>query len=351
MKHNLVWLAFVVILFSCLPGNAFGGQVNTFIYHRFDETRYPSTDISSAIFRRQLEYVQAHNIQVLSLDEIARRLAAGQPLPDQAVAFCVDDAFESFYKVAMPIIREFGYPVTLFVNSDSVGGKGYMGWDQLQDVLSQGVTIGNHTASHAYLVEKQPGESQEQWQQRVRADILAAQTALQKHLGRDATLFAYPYGEYSASLVDVVKDLGFSAAFAQQSGVIYSGSDRFTLPRFPMGGPFATIDGFISKLNMKPLLIAEQEPFDPVVRNNPPELKLQLPAASAFRLGSANCFVQGENSCHIEKLSGLGERWYRVVAEKPLSGRRNKYTVTYLDAHGHWHWFSHPWILADHPAD
>ncbi len=342
------YLLFSVFIFFFLAVPAVAGQVNSFIYHRFDESRYPSTNISSAVFKQQLEYLKNQRIEVISLPEIAARLNAGRPLPQHAAALSVDDAYRSFYSVAMPLLREYRFPVTLFVNTDAVGTPGYLNWSELKALLHEGIVIGNHTASHAYLVEALPDETRDQWRERITGDILKAQDAFERHLGLRPTLFAYPYGEYSNEVEALVRELGFTAAFAQQSGVIHDRHAPFILPRFPMGGPFATLKGFVDKLHMGPLTVREQTPADPVLRENPPVLNIRLdPPYPAS--GRINCFVQGDNSCRVTEISGDEDGWYRVVAEKPLSGRRNKYTLTLQSGNGDWLWFSQPWIRAEHP--
>lgn len=340
---------FSLFLFVLLcPATIFGGQVNTFIYHRFDEARYPSTNISSEIFRDQLDYLKNNGIEVISLGEIAERLQAGRSLPEHAVALCADDSYRSFSAVAMPLVRKYGFPITLFVNTGAVGTPGYLGWDELKVLVEQGVEIGNHTTTHPYLVELADGEDFESWRQRVRRDIVKAQDDFETHLGIRPELFAYPYGEYSDAVVTIIKELGFKAAFAQQSGVIHDRSQLYHLPRFPMGGPYATLSGFVNKYKMVPLPVVEQEPFDPVIRvENPPVLTLRL--SGPYRTDNFNCFVQGQNSCRVENARGKDGEWIRIVAEKPLSGRRNKYTLTIRTADGRWAWFSHPWINADRP--
>ncbi|MFK5926247.1 MAG: polysaccharide deacetylase family protein [Desulfuromusa sp.] len=324
----------------------YAGQVNAFIYHRFDESRYPSTNISADIFTQQLDYVKKQKIKVISLSEVATRLTEGVNLPEHAVSFSVDDAFRSFYDVGMPIIRRYGFPVTLFVNSDAVGTSGYLNWDELKELQAEGVEIGNHTASHAYLVELQSGETSEQWKKRIKGDIDKAQQQFEKHLGFKPTLFAYPYGEYSAAVVEIIQTLGFKVAFAQQSGVIHPDHNRYNLPRFPMGGPFATLASFKTKLAMLPLVVTAEDPFDPVIVDNPPALYLQI-SGRKIDPQRFNCFVQGENRCWVET-DEAGE--YRVVAEKPLSGRRNKYTLTLQSKQGDWLWYSHLWVNAKNPV-
>lgn len=340
----------LVICCLLLPPAVSAGQVNSFIYHRFDDSRYPSTNISVDIFTKQLEFLRKSNIPAVSTQEISARIARGEGLPEHAVMITVDDSYLSFYEVGMPVIRKFDIPVSLFVNTDSVGTPGYMNWEQIREVAEQGVEIGNHTASHAYLVEKIAGETDDEWRQRIYDDILKAQQVFERELGLTPNIFAYPYGEYSAEIIEILKNLGFIAAYAQQSGVIHSQHDPFTIPRFPMGGPFATLDDFKSKVVMNALVVTEQQPFDPIIfdATAAPVLDLYMPDIS----GSAvqfNCFAQGGNRCAVSVHEERGAGWYQVTSDSPLKGRRNKYTLTRQDPEGGWQWFSQLWINADNP--
>jgi peptidoglycan/xylan/chitin deacetylase (PgdA/CDA1 family) len=244
----------------------------------------------------------------------------------------------------MPLIRLYQYPVTLFVHSGSVGAPGYLTWKELRELVLEGVDIGNHSSSHDHLIDAREGETREQWSARVRQDIEKAQLQFEKHLKLTPELFAYPYGEYSLALAELVQQMGFAAAFCQQSGAIHGGSDLMTLPRFPMGGPFATLKGFREKVAMEPLLVSVERPADPVLEgNNPPVLELLIEAGKAD-LDRMNCYVQGDNRCKVEAIKDRPGA-YRVTAEKPLTGRRNKYTLTAPFRNGSgWHWYSHLWI-------
>lgn len=343
---------FILLCFTLAPVYVNAGQVNAFIYHRFDDNRYPSTNISIKIFEEQLRYLQQKNLPTVSTRNISERIAKGESLPEHAVMLTVDDAYRSFYEVALPVIRQYEVAVSLFVNTDAVGTAGYMTWEEIREAAAAGVEIGNHTASHAYLVELEDGETYQHWRERVRSDILKAQTDFERELGFRPKIFAYPYGEYSTEVVSLLQELDFVAAYAQQSGVIHEEHDPFILPRFPMGGPFATLDDFKSKAAMHPLRVANQQPFDPVIyktQENPPILVLQLPEL-AINVEQLNCFVQGNNHCRVEVIPEKGEGWYQVVAEEPLSGRRNKYTLTGQAPDGGWFWFSQLWLNATNPV-
>ena len=331
-------------IFILFPVLSLAGQANVFIYHRFGESRYPSTNIDVELFASHMQHLKESGDLVLPLTEIVKHLKAGRSLPAKSVVITVDDAFDSFLAEAMPVLRTFRFPVTLFVNTDSVGTQGYLNWDQLRQLVREGVVIGNHTATHDYLLERVRNESRVAWKERVSNDILKAQAVFDRELGLRPTLFAYPYGEYSPELAIIVKELGFTAAIAQQSGVVSDSSDLFALPRFPMGGPYATLPSFRSKSAMLPLELEMLEPLSPILQAvNPPLMKVRI-NSNKYDLKRLQGFVQGDNKLMID-MQALPDGLITVKGEKPLTGRRNKYTLTVplKDGSG-WAWFSQPWF-------
>lgn len=334
-----LWSVLFILAFSSVIYAA--QHASVFVYHRFGDARYPSTNIELPVFRQQLEYLKQNHYTVLPLGEIVDRLKSGQELPDKCVALTVDDGYVTFLTGAMPLLREYGFDATLFVNTDSVGAKSYLDWDQLRQLQQEGIEIGNHSASHPYFVTHEVDEPLTWYDQSV-ADVEKAQRSFEKHLNTAPQLFAYPYGEYSPQLENLIESLGFKAAVAQQSGALSGGYSFFSLPRFPMGGPFATLAGFQNKLSMRPMPITVQQPSSPVISDqNPPVLIFEL-NDSDLNLNSLLCYVQGQEPVSVEKLdNGL----FRVVAKQPLAGRRNKYTLTAQSRDGRsWYWFSHLWV-------
>ncbi len=346
MKVRVCQLRFLLFLFCFtflifLPALSFCNQANIFIYHRFGEDRYPSTNIDVALFEQHMQFLKQSGKIVMPLSELVKYLKAGRSLPGDVVVLTVDDAFDSFLERAMPVLRKYKFPVALFVNTDSVGDPGYLDWDQLRELLAENVEIGNHTATHDYLLERKNSESLSAWKSRVTDDIERAQTAFRRELGFRPDVFAYPYGEYSPELVDLVKQAGFSAALAQQSGVVSASVNIHLLPRFPMGGPFASLSSFKSKASMRPLELEVLSPASPVLADeDPPVLSVKIPG-DVYSLSQLQGFVQGDNRLQIE----VQDEVVTVKAEKPISGRRNKYTLTVpLKSGAGWAWFSQPWF-------
>ena len=80
--------------------------------HRWD----PSLFLSPDMFRRRMEALKRSACTVVSLEEGLGLTAVGK-LPDRAVVLTFDDGTYDFYKIAWPILREFGYPATLYLTT------------------------------------------------------------------------------------------------------------------------------------------------------------------------------------------------------------------------------------------
>ena len=319
-----------------------------FVYHRFGDGRYPSTNIAVDTFRGQLEFLRDEGFTVLTLGDALARLEAGS-LAGPTVVLTIDDGYDSFRTGALPVLAQFGMPATLFVNTASVGGADMLNWDDLRELAAQGLEIGNHTTSHEYFLDLPVATRL----QLFRDDVVAAQEVFVQRLSRAPALFSYPFGEYDPAMRTVIRDLGFSAAVAQHSGVVSVRADHHALPRFPMGGHYATIGGFIRKARMRALPVFGVEPESRVLRapsssaESGPWLTLQV-ASEGVRWSGVQCFVAGEPACSLQvEVTGDTAR-IRMRSDNLLRGRRAPYTITAPSLSGSaWHWFSHVWIRPD----
>ncbi|MDP9112103.1 MAG: polysaccharide deacetylase family protein [Acidobacteriota bacterium] len=76
----------------------------------------PGLYISPQLFRRRLEILAELGCSVLSLDDALKRLWAGD-LPPRSVVITFDDGFNDFATKAVPMLREFGFPATVYLTT------------------------------------------------------------------------------------------------------------------------------------------------------------------------------------------------------------------------------------------
>ncbi len=301
-----------------------------FMFHRFGENDVPSTNIRLEQFEAHLAELKSGGYTVLPLPEIVEAMQEGRTLPDRTVALTVDDAFLSAYTEAWPALREAGFPVTIFVATDVVdaGGERYLNWDQLREMVAQGVTIGAHSASHLHMIGAPPAQ--------ITAEIETSTARFEQELGMRPTLFAYPYGEMSLAVRDAVINAGYIAAFGQHSGVAEAGLDMFYLPRFSLNEQYGALSRFVLAANALPMGAREIVPAEPVLVENPPPFGFTV-APGIARLDEINCFASHEST--PARLERLGERRFEVRLNTPFPPGRGRFNCTVRAENDRWRWF------------
>ena len=303
------------------------------MYHRFGESRYPSTNISIEQFEAHLAHLAAGNYTVLKLDDIIVRLRAGELLPDRTVAITIDDAYLSVYTEAWPRLTEAGFPFTLFVASSPIDRElsGYMSWEQIRELQSSGVTIGSQTHTHPHMHRLSDEE--------VRAEISTSNGRFIEELGLRPELFAYPYGEYSQFVIDAVKDAGFHAAFGQNSGIMHSADDQFQLPRFAFNEAYGTIDRLKLAVDGLPLKVHDLTPEDMVLTTNPPLYGFTV-SEEMSPVSQLRCFSNNHGKLDVTMLGMRAE----IRAPGPLTQPRARINCTMPAVDGRWRWFGRQFL-------
>lgn len=309
-----------------------------FVYHRFGDNRFPSTNISLSDFEAHLEYLKNNGFSILTFGD-AIDYVKGNGEEKKVAVISIDDGYKSFIENGWPLLKEYQAPATVFINSETVGSSSYMDWTDIKQLLSEGIEIGNHTHSHDYFLNLDSNRYKS-----FKSNVMTCQQEIKLNTGYTPKVFAYPYGEYDNEMKGIIRELGFKAAAAQNSGVVHSGTDIFASPRFPMANNYTGIDKFMMKANMHPLMISGMDPQEFIVSpGQQPTLKLIINNESLIP-SSLQCFIQGSD-CDLKINSkDNGELELQLAPKNPLSGRRTLYTITAKDTLNEWHWFSRLWI-------
>lgn len=333
----------LLIFLLAAPANA----AVIFMYHRFGEAAYPSTNVTLEQFEAQLDFLEREGFEVWPLPKLVTHLKQREPIPDKVVVISIDDAYESVFDHAWPMLRKRGMPFTVFVATGAVDQElpGYMSWDQLHELHKAGVTLANHGVSHDYHVRRKPGESEPEWQRRVRTDVVNGQARLQEEIDAGANesprLFAYPFGEYDLAMMQMLEQMGY-VAFGQHSGAVGVHDDLRALPRFPVNERYGELADFTLKAQTLPFPVLKASPADPVVTDEfSPVLELQL-AESSANLARFTCYLGGERM-RVNWIDSE-ERTVEISTAETLPSGRSRYNCTAPhQSANRWYWYSHPW--------
>ena len=209
------------------------------MYHRFEENKYPSTNIRMIDFKQHLEMIQKKGIKFVNPKNFEDELNNNKK--QRKVLLTIDDGYQSFYNNAWPLLKRSNIPFILFVSTREVGKKGYMSWDNIKEIEKYDfVEIGNHSHTHEYLIDYTDAE--------IENDLKMSINIFKENLGKNSIFFSYPFGEYSSSLKNIVIKLGFKYAFGQHSGVVDYTKNFFEMPRFPINEKYGEIETILTTI-------------------------------------------------------------------------------------------------------
>ncbi|NVK85463.1 MAG: polysaccharide deacetylase family protein [Cytophagia bacterium] len=329
-KTRLVFLLYLFLGTFTLTAQV--SSISTFVYHRFGDDRFPSTNIKLEQFEAHLKYLKDNDYDVLTLSEALKRLE--QDSFQRTAVLTIDDGYKTFFENALPLLKKYGFTATLFVNTETIGGSDYMDWQQIKSAQQAGIEIGNHSHSHAYFLNG--------IQQQFEEDLATSEELFTTNLGEKPQVYAYPYGEWNIEMVELIESKGYLGAVAQNSGVLYKEAPQFHLPRFPMSEAYAKLEDFISKLNTLPLRVSKSE--TKAINNAKPSINLEFQQEN-LNIDQLQCFVQGAECQKSMQLAAEGIVKLNVRPDRDLKRRRTLFTITIPDNNGKWHWFSYLWVI------
>lgn len=333
------------------PGNPASAAVVLQYHHVSDDTP-AATSVTPERFRKHMDFLAEQDMTVVPLEQIVAARRSGEPLPERAVAITFDDAYESVYNSAFPLLEKRDWPFTVFVNTDPLDEDkaGFVSWAQLREMAEAGASIANHSTKHNHLQRRRDGESEADWRQRIKAEVLDAERRIEEETGQNHKILAYPYGEYNEALKALLKEWGF-VAFGQHSGPVGPYSDLRALPRFPFGGPYGDMDDFATKVLTRPMPVAEmglyagpelEQSLSEVVVRAGERPVLSLTLSEDNLAGRVNCFASGQGAIETRR----DGRQVMVRADKPLSPGRTRYNCTASSGEsGRFYWLSQQWLV------
>jgi len=340
-KSLIIYLFFIFIpiksLFSSM--NIEDKGVIVLMYHRFEENKYPSTNIKITDFIKQINLIKKNNFTFIGAEDFENSLANLQS--KKKILLTIDDAFKSFYDQAWPILKKNKIPFILFVSTREIGSNGYMTWDQIKEISREKfVHIGNHSYSHDYLVDKTSDE--------ISYDIDLAIAEFKKNLGYNSPFFSYPFGEYNINFKNIIKNFGFKYAFGQHSGVVDETKNFYELPRFSINEKYGEIKRFELILKTIPLKFKSISPEEKYINNsnNPPEIIIEF-FKDTNNIKLLNCYSNELNSWRKSEIEFLDNLKIKIKLVGKFTTERGRVNCSLREPDGSWRWLGMQFVVAE----
>ncbi len=221
------------IIFSIfnLLGRGTSDKASILMYHSVGDNNAFAT-VTKDNFRKQLQFLKDKKIKVIKLSELAKRLRSGKKI-DNCVCITFDDGYEDNYKTVFPIIRQYNYPITVFLATGFIGkyftnSQGVkisiLKEEQIKEMSDIGlVDFAPHTHNHC-LLDSVPYEE-------AVGEIERSKKEIKKITGNSVDIFAYPKGKFNKKIIKYLKDDDWLCAVGIQEGLAGRRSDIFNLER------------------------------------------------------------------------------------------------------------------------
>ena len=308
------------------------------MYHRFEENKYPSTNIKLNDFKEHLKIIEENKISFVNPKNFEDELKINKK--KRKILLTIDDGFSSFYDNAWPLLKEKKIPFILFISTREVGSFNYMTWSQIRKISRESfVEIGNHSHTHEYLVDKN--------YELIKKDIEKSISIFKKELGRNSKFFSYPFGEYSLEFKDIIKSLGFKYAFGQHSGVMDETKDFYELPRFPINEKYGELKRFKSITQTLPFKYKNIFPNEKYLlkSKNPPKVKIEF--YEMENLESLACYSNEGNRWRKSNINFQNPNTLLIEINEKFVGERGRVNCSLRDSSGFWRWLGVQFVLSD----
>lgn len=214
-------MKFLLLIFFI---GSLSADAHIFVYHRFGDTRHPSTSVSLNELQSQFEYFKTHNYEVVPLSKIVNKIKTKQQIPTKWIALSIDDSYKSFYTNGLKLFKKYKYPFTIFVYIKATDDNysDFMNWEQLREVKKYG-DIQYHSYRHSDMVKDDTTTLQN--------DFKIGMNSFYKNMGYLPKYFVYPYGKFNSKVTQVTKSFGFEAIFNQNIGAVSKNSNIYDIDR------------------------------------------------------------------------------------------------------------------------
>jgi len=308
IKKSLIISLFIAIL--AFQNNLYSSStiqniddfgIISLMYHRFEENKYPSTNIKMDDFKEHLKIIKENKISFINPKNFEEELKGNKS--QRKILLTIDDGFLSFYNNAWPILKEKKIPFILFVSTREVGSFNYMKWDQIKEISKEDfVEIGNHSHTHEYLLE----------------------------------------------FKEIIKSFGFKYAFGQHSGVIDETKDFYELPRFPINEKYGEIKRFNSLTKTLPFQYKKILPEEKYLlqNKNPPEVKIEF-YDNIKNLESLGCYSNEGGKWRQSDINFTNPSTLQININDKFIGERGRINCSLKHASGFWRWLGIQFVISD----
>jgi peptidoglycan/xylan/chitin deacetylase (PgdA/CDA1 family) len=187
------------------------------------EAPYPELYVTRPDFHRQMDWLDQHGFEAVTLEAVEDAWYRGGTLPAKPVVISFDDGYRPQFTYALPELRRHGWPGLL--NLKAEGSDLYP--SNVEAMIGAGWELAAHTIHHLDLTTLDAEQLQE--------EVAGSRQMLRREYGVPVANFCYPAGRFDDTVIAAVKAAGYTGATTEIPGDADSDSP-YELARFEILG-------------------------------------------------------------------------------------------------------------------
>lgn len=196
-------------------------------------------------FVRQMRWLKTARCNILTLEELLECRRVHRLPPARSVVITFDDGYRDNWKIAYPVLRQYGFAATIFLASQFIGkanewdsggelaGRPLLSWAEIREMQRGGICFGAHSRTYPRLTALSPNQAE--------AEIRGSRQDLANQLGPILSL-AYPHGAYDENICKLVEHAGYLGACSSDPGPNDARVSRFRLRGMEIRGDASFLD-------------------------------------------------------------------------------------------------------------
>ena len=206
-------------------------SVPIIMYHKLTQEKGLLGDysITPEEFEEDLQYLKENGYHTITMSELIDFINGKTVLPDKPIILTFDDGYFSDYKYVYPLLKEYDMKAVFSVIghiTDEYTEEGrqdilypHILWSMIIEMVESGhAELQNHgydihgQSGGVRGAKQRSGESDDEYKERLSADLSLFQARALEMIGEMPTTFTYPSGAYSPTSDDILRSLGFLAS-------------------------------------------------------------------------------------------------------------------------------------------
>lgn len=167
---------------------------------------YPDLYVTRPDFHRQMDWLDRHGYEAVTLEQVERAWYRGATLPPKPVVISFDDGYRPQFTYALPELRRHGWAGVL--NLKAEGSDLYP--SNVEAMIAAGWEIAAHTIHHLDLTELDAAQLKE--------EVAGSRAILRREYGVPVKNFCYPSGRFDSTVIAAVKAAGYIGATTEIAG-------------------------------------------------------------------------------------------------------------------------------------